>query len=202
MKIKIIFGILLFVGNAVAEQVKGDADVASTWTTTPSRYLGESGSDYVAAMRARLAMAGRSIGPFGLTQDPNKVEDIPLVKAPRKKAQKIVTPFSDVINSIKISTINFQEKSFLVGIDTYREGQEFAVEVNSERLTVRIEVVGSHAITFTNLKSGETIDRHLDLVPGVILQGKGDIIVPGMTPAGGGAQPVMKINLNEPVHSR
>lgn len=180
-------------GSFAASAEEAEKETPS-WTTTPSRYLGKSENDFVNAMQARLAMAGRTVGPFGLSQDPNKVTNIPLVKSPRKKIKKVVTPFSDVVNSIRVSTVNIQERSFLVYTDTYRQGQEFSVEVGNQRMTVRIDEVRANAITFTNLKSGETVKRKLDLVPGVT-RGSGPMHVPGVTPAGGNAPKVMKINL-------
>ena len=206
MKSSIYIAIVLCLTSftVAAQDGKGQPKVVASsppaWTTTPSRFLGKADENYVKAMQARLAMAGRDVDVFGLPQDPSKKAPEPVLPKGLvvRKKKKIVTPFSDVINSMRVSMVITRDKSFIVQNRTLREGQEFPVKVRGEKMKVRVDSVQEHAITFTNLKTGESFERRLDLLPGVTAGG--EISVPGMIESGK-EEDVMEIEMANPIHT-
>ena len=204
MKTTIIttFAFIWTVGAAMATEVKASHEKAPSWTTTPCRYLGKSETDYIQAMKARFAIHGRDIGPFGRNQDPSD-DKIDLEIQPRPGlalSQKIKTPFGDVIRAIKITTTNFRKKTFYADGQRYQVGEQFPLELGAEKFLVRIDTVDPKAIGFTNMKTGEYVAKPFGQPRGVRV-GTGPLSVPGVTPQGG-TRPPMKLELNKPKRSR
>ena len=162
-----------------AEEPQADPDA---WTKTPTRYLGKSETHFVEAMKARLAITGRRNGPFGLPQDPSDEPQTPLL-TPRKITKKVVRPFSDIVNAIPVTTVNAQEQAFYVGNRRFGVNQQFPIQTSQDLIKVQVSKVAPSRIGFTNLKTGEYVEKRLDLLPDGILTGNHSITVPGMTPA-------------------
>ncbi len=142
----------------------------------PARFLAEDLHDRIASMKKRLSIAGSERGPFGLYQNPGRV---PVINHVAEEARK--TPFSEFINGIQITVINSREKEFLVGARIFRLGQVFPIVRGGERLSVRVEEVGSSRVTFRNLQTGETALRRLDVLPDGITATAGVLRVQGVT---------------------
>ena len=151
--------------------------VSSTGSgSIPARFLAEGLDDRIASMKKRLSIASSERGPFGLYQSPGRT---PVISHVAKEARK--TPFSEFINGIQISVINSREKEFLVGARMFRLGQVFPIIRGGERLSVRVEAVGSSRVTFRNLQTGEIALRRLDVLPDGITATAGVFRVQGVT---------------------
>ena len=192
---------LAFLGTvavSMAAEAKASNEKAPSWTTTPCRYLGKSETDYIQAMKARFAIHGRDVGPFGRNQDPSeeKIDIAIKPRAGRALTKKFKTPFDDVIRAIKVTTVNFRKKTFYAGGQRYHVGEQFPLELGDEKFLVRIDTVGSKAIGFTDMKTGEHVAKSFNQILGVKV-GPGPLSVPGVTRSGA-SRPPMKLQLNTP----
>jgi len=201
-----ILATLAFLGTvaaSMATEAKASNKKAPSWTTTPCRYLGKSETDYIQAMKARFAIHGRNVGPFGRNQDPTEEKIDMAIKARpgRALSKKSKTPFDEVIGAIKVTTVNFRKKTFYADGQRYRVGEQFPLELGDEKFLVRIDTVGSKAIGFTDMKTGEYIAKPFNQILGVKV-GSGPLSVPGVTRPGTSRAP-MKLELgNTPKRSR
>jgi len=153
-------------------------------STTPSRYVG-GGKEldaYVEAISSVFSMKKRGSDPFGQLQDPD-AKPLPKLTNPTKKPRPIAvqaTPFSDIIRLIKVTTIMPKEKRFLIGNQSYKQGQRFPISFRSKNINVEVVSVSSRQITFRNLESGEAASIDLNLLPKGMSSGSGNITAPGM----------------------
>lgn len=147
----------------------------------PSRMVGPSLSDHVADLRDKLAINGRKRGPFGLHQDLSKASDS-LLTISKKTVVRKETPFELVVNAINIAAVFPREQEFLVGSRSFRKGQTFPLVAGQDKISVRVEGVHSNRVSFRNLRSGEVIDKRLDLLPDGVTNGVGSIVPAGVTP--------------------
>ena len=172
MKIALI---TLYTGSflLVAEE---SVSVSTVPGPAPARFLSEDLDDRNAAMRKSLSIASRERGPFGLYQNPART---PVISQVAKEIRK--TPFSAFINDIRISVINSREKEFLVGARIFRLGQVFPIIRNGERISVRVESIGSSQVAFRNLQSGEVALRRLDTLPDGVTTAGRELRVRGVT---------------------
>ena len=170
----------------------------------PSRYVnGKDANELAAYLESKTSVftvKKRVTDPFGLAQDPDRpIIKPPTVdpKGPRTITKIPVTPFSDIIRLLKVTTIMPMEKRFLIGNKSYGQGQRFAVSFRSKNIDVEVISVSSRQITFRNVESGETASIDLNLLPPGVFRGNGNITAPGMIretpnapiPLDGGAMP-------------
>ncbi|NNC88138.1 MAG: hypothetical protein HKN82_06720 [Akkermansiaceae bacterium] len=162
---------------------------------TPSRLVGEHVESYVAQLRARMAINGRDRGPFGLFQDLSNSKQGLLPVTTRKIERKPQTPFADVVKSIPIAAVFPLEQEFLVGSRTFRTGQVFPLVASGENISVQVVAVRSSSVRFKNIRSGEVLDKRLDLLPDGVTSGGGSIQVQGVTSNRDEASEPLHINL-------
>ena len=160
----------------------------------PSRLVAEEAvTPYVSMLRGRLAINGRQHDPFGLSQDLKKATSI--LPVPVVKTTKKSTPFSTVVKAIPIAAVFPLEQEFLVGSRTFHTGQVFPLVAGGDNLSVRVEAVRSSSVRFKNIRSGEVIEKRLDLLPDGVTPGGGAITVPGVTEQNNEANEPLHINL-------
>lgn len=159
--------------------------VATTPSDIPaSRFVGPEALDpYLTKMLANLAMNGRTQDPLGQIQDPNAK---PLItKAPTTTKGRFptkVTPFTEIIGRIKVTTIMPSEDRFLVGSRSYKKGDRFDVTHKGRKTKVEVTSVEALKIDFKNMESGEVASVKTNLLPPGMKQGADGISTPGMTP--------------------
>ena len=157
----------------------------------PARFLAQDLDDRIASMKKRLSIVGSERGPFGLYQNPGRT---PVISHVAKEVRK--TSFSEFINGIQISVINSREKEFLVGARRFRLGQVVPIIRGGERLSVRVEAVGSSRVTFRNLQTGEIALRRLDVLPNGVTANAGQFRVQGVTPRTRGEAEPLRLESN------
>ena len=190
---KVILLTLLLGAALVSAEEDAPADVSGAPDPAPARFLAEGLDDRILALRKRLAITSRERGPFGLFQNPGRVEVVSPVVAEVRK-----TPFDEFINGIQITVINAREKEFLVGARLFRLGQVFPIVRGGEKLSVRVEAVAPSRVTFKNLGTGEVALRRLDLLPSGVTAAAGQIQVRGVTPSNRGGTEPLRIELDSP----
>lgn len=135
----------------------------------PSRFAVGNVGLYTSARSATFYMADKKMDAFGLFQDPTFRPPTPknttatIKKGPSHIAAK---PLSEIVKGIKVSTIMIKEKSFLVGVRSFKQGQEFAISYDEGR-TKRLQVtrVDPGEITFRDLDSNEEAKLKIDVLP-------------------------------------
>jgi hypothetical protein len=153
--------------------------------STPSRFVSESDLDaYVQSFSAIFSIRDRATDPFGQMQDPDAKPVIKptAAKTSRRVAQIQITPFSDIIRMIRVTTIMPLEKRFLIGTRSIKEGQRLLINFHTKNISVEVVAVTSRSIEFRNLESGESASLALDLLPAGMTLGTKGITTPGMTP--------------------
>ncbi len=150
-----------------------------------SRQVGPAELDaYLISLSSVFHAQGRDKDPFGHYQDP---EAKPIVKATiaraaTRSAPIRVTPLSEIVQLIVITTIMPGEKSFLVGTRKVKQGDELPLIWRDKTLRVQVTDVTSRVIAFRNVETGETGSRMLDMLPPGMKAGIDGIAAPGMTP--------------------
>lgn len=150
----------------------------------PSRHIGEvDRAAYVASMSAMLEIHAQKTDPFGQFQDPDSK---PIVKVepnkPRRAPTVQVTPFKDVVELIRISTVMPGERRFLVGNRSIGLGDQIPLSFRGKPIQVQVIEVSSSGVGFKNVETGETASLKLDLLPAGMTPGLGAITAPGMVP--------------------
>jgi hypothetical protein len=167
---------------------------------TPSRLVGkEQLAAHVQAIAAVFTIARRATDPFGLPQDPNAK---PVIKPSVAKASRSVpsiqaTPFSEIVRLIKVTTIMPNERRFLIGTRSIRQGDRIPLGFRGRNINVEVVSVSSRKIEFRNLDSGETAAMPLNLLPVGMTPGTNGITAPGMLPD----RPNSPINLDSSASS-
>ena len=156
-------------------------------TTLPSRYVGAAEQEaYLATLSSIFLSGSREKDPFGHYQDPDAkpVPKVTVAKASSRVAPVKVTPLSEIIQLITISTIMPGEKSFLVGTRLVKQGEELSLVWRGKQIRVQVTDVTSRLIAFKNAETGETGARQLDMLPPGMRAGNGPegIRAPGMVP--------------------
>ena len=154
-------------------------------TTLPSRYVGAAEQEaYLATLSSVFLSGNREKDPFGHYQDPDAkpVPKVTVAKTSSRAAPAKVTPLSEIIQLITISTIMPGEKSFLVGTRVVKQGEVLSLDWRSKRIRVQVTDVTSRLIAFKNAETGETGTRQLDMLPPGMRAGNGSegIHAPGM----------------------
>lgn len=170
--------------TAVGAAAPLSASALRTSPLRPSRYVTEKDLPaYVKALAESFSITRRTTDPFGQLQDPNAK---PVVKpTPAAATRRVVaiqpTAFPDIIRRIKVNTVMPNEKKFLIGTRTIRQGDEIPLNFRGRSIMVRVVKVSSRAIDFRNNESGETASLPLGLLPEGMKAG-GDFKPPGMIP--------------------
>lgn len=161
------------------------ASEAGPVNLTPSRFVGEADLEpYVAALSATFSMKDRATDPFGQLQDPEakRIIKTSVAKKSQRPQQMQVTPFSDIIRLIKVTTIMPGERRFLVGTRSFKEGGIIPLAFRSKIINVEVMAVSSRQISLRNQETGETAALPINLLPVGMTPGNGKITAPGMTP--------------------
>lgn len=160
------------------------APAGSPITSQASRYAGSDIADYVQRTIAHLSMTRRATDPFGRHQNPDYKPPVQEIArpGPAKYAPQPVTPFSDIVAAIPVTTVMPAKGAFLVGNRTFKIGDHFPLRLpNGKSIRVQVAAVTGAAIEFRNLESGETGVLKLTRMPAGMQRGKGgDEIPPGV----------------------
>ena len=161
-------------------------DSAAT-PSLPSRYVGAAELEaYLGTMSSVFLSKARDKDPFGHYQDPDAkpVVKATVAKTSTRAAPVKVTPLSEIIQLITITTIMPGDKSFLVGNRLVKQGEEITLNWRGKQIRVQVTDVTSRLIGFNNAETGETGARQLDMLPPGMQfgSGGGKIIAAGMTP--------------------
>jgi hypothetical protein len=169
---------------AAKKENAAPANEAAKVNIVPSRYVGESDLEaYVASLSSVFSMKTRATDPFGQLQDPDAK---PIVKPTMAKTTKRVTsvqvtPFSEIIRLIQVTTIMPGERGFLIGTRSFKQGDSFPINFRGRSIKVEVCSVSSRQIDFRNVESGETASIKLNLLPAGMTPGTtGKITAPGM----------------------
>ena len=157
----------------------GDVD------STPSRLVGPAEIEsYLKSTSSLFLMKNRERDPFGMTQNPEAepVARPSIFNNAAPVATKQVTPFSQIVPLIAVTTIMPRQKMFLYGSRPFKQGDLIPLKYQGKALRVLITEVGSQQITFKNLDTGETASRRLNGLPAGMTSGGKEPAIPGMTP--------------------
>lgn len=136
--------------------------------TRPSRFAVGHVDLYVNARMADLFIRDKPVDMFGLYQDPDfkpviKTTPTSIKKGPTHFA---AVPLSEIVKGIKVSTIMIKEKSFLVGVRSFKEGDEFSITYQEGRTRrMKVTKVEPEEITFKDMDSGEAATLKIDVLP-------------------------------------
>lgn len=150
---------------------------------TPSRRVDVAEMEpYLESMSSVFLSRSRAYDPFGQSQDPDAK---PVIKASttrmaKRAAPVQITPFSDIVRLIVVTTIMPGEKSFLVGTRSIKQGDTIPLSFRGKQMQVKVTEVTSRQIAFQNLDNGEMATRKLDMLPVGMTPGNRGITAPGM----------------------
>jgi hypothetical protein len=171
---------------APAAQTTASAPAISTvLRERPSRHIGDEDLQaYVQAVSLTFSMKNRVTDPFGQQQNPDAKAVIksPIAKIARKTTlPSQITPFSEIVRRIRVTTVMPADRRFLVGDRAFKQGDRFPMKFRSGRsINVEIATVSSQEITFRNIDNGEIASLKISLMPPGMTQGNGKISAPGM----------------------
>lgn len=173
--------------NSVSESSniqKEAEDQNSGPASTPSRQISsaELGA-YVESVSLVFLSKKRAFDPFGQPQDPDAK---PVTKkiadgAPKRIMPTLATPFPEIVEKIVVTTIIPREKCFLVGTQSFKQGDQVPLVFRGKKIRAQVIEVTSRQIVFLNLDSGESATRKLDLLPAGMTSGQQKDPAPGMT---------------------
>lgn len=135
---------------------------------TPSRYAISDLENYIATIHSSLAMNDRQRDPFGLVQDPEKVnteEDLLAKLAAKHTAPKKATPFKDIVAAIPITTIISKKQQFLIGGHSYRVGDTLTLRAKGNVIKVTVTKILPSKITFKNTENNQTATKNIAALP-------------------------------------
>ena len=151
---------------------------------TPSRLIGpEESAEYLKAVSAILSIRSRTTDPFGQPQDPSAKPVIkPTLSTNRRPTQTQVTPFTEIVRLIKVTTVMPGEQRFLIGNRSIKQGDRIPLSYRGKSITAEVTSVSSKRIQFRHVESGETADLSLNMLPPGMKPGNDGIQAPGLTP--------------------
>lgn len=184
MDFKINTGILAFalgISSLWAEvgesSPQGDSVSVSHATTSSRILLTQEKQSWLDAMGSKLAMQKRSIGPFGMAQDPNAKP----AKPKENKVQK--GAFLEAMAAIEINTVMPLEKKFTSSSREFSAGDIFPVIKNQRQFNVEVMEIKSSGIVFKNIDTGEQVRKNLNRLPAGMTKSARLDTVPGVFPA-------------------
>lgn len=149
----------------------------------PSRHVNaENLPEYLRSVSSAFSIRSRETDPFGRFQDPNSK---PIIKPTLTATKRVVpqaTPFPDIVNLIKVTTIMPGERRFLIGNRTVSQGDTVPLAFRGKNLRVVVVSVSSNRISFRNVDNGETAELALNMMPAGMRPGNDGIHAPGMVP--------------------
>ena len=151
---------------------------------TPSRLISPAEIEsYLKSISSLFLMKSRELDPFGMAQDPEAevVAKPSIFGSSTPVAPKQITPFSQIVPLIVVTTIMPREKMFLYGSRPFKQGDLIPLKYQGKALRVQITEVNSQQITFKNLDTGETASRRLNGLPAGMTPGGKEPAIPGMT---------------------
>lgn len=150
----------------------------------PSRYAGINLDAYLHTVSSTFSMRNRERDPFGRHQDPSYKPPLPTVPkpGPKKFVPAPVTPFSDIVDAIRITTIIPAQQKFLVAGRSFRTGDEIKLNTgNGKLITVQVVSVQSSSVKFRHGTTNETATQFLGLPPDGMKRGSSGIRPNGIT---------------------
>lgn len=158
------------------------AKEGTTVDTGPSRYIGETAlAPYVQSLSSVFSIRTRATDPFGQYQDPTAKPIVkPTIAKTTRSTTTQITPFADIIDRIRITTIMPGEQRFLIGTRSFKKGDRFPIKFRGKDINVEVAVVDARKVGFRNVQNGETANLKLNLLPVGMTPGNGKITTPGM----------------------
>ncbi|MCP5538316.1 MAG: hypothetical protein H7A51_19045 [Akkermansiaceae bacterium] len=139
--------------------------------------IGENRLAWIEAMRNKLPITQRQVGPFGLAQDPEAA----LAKPAQKKMKE--GAFLNAIAAIKVNTVMPSESKFTIGSREFSKGDVFPVIRGQRQFNVEIVAIRADNILFKNIDTGEYVKRNLHTLPKGMTKNAPLDSVPGVVPA-------------------
>jgi len=166
--------IAVTISSSFAEELeKGPAPVSEgEFIPVVTRKLqGDVRVEWISSMHNKLPMTQRLVGPFGLSQDPNR-------KVAVKKTKKVSSAaFMNAIKAMEINFVNTIDGRFAVGSREFKLGQVFSLVRGGQKFKTEVVVVKRSSVIFKNVENGEHIKKNLDILPeGMTKNGKLDEI--------------------------
>jgi hypothetical protein len=160
------------------------ADEAPTVAIGPSRFVGKADLPaYVQSLTSILSMSNRATDPFGQFQDPEAKPIVkPTVAKVARRTQTQVTPFSEIVERIQVTTIMPGEQRFLIGTRSFKKGDRFPINFRGRATNVEVAAVTASKIEFRSLDNGEVASLKLNMLPVGMTPGTNTITAPGMVP--------------------
>jgi len=163
---------------AQAAAVTGKIEATPSRNVTPEDF-----PSYIEAVASVLSIRNRASDPFAQIQDPDAKPVVkPKIASPARIAPIQATPFEDVVNLIRVTTVMPAERTFLIGTRQIREGDRLPITFRGRNIQIEVASVNSRRIEFRNLDSEETASLSLNLLPAGMSTGKEEISAPGMVP--------------------
>ncbi|BCU78237.1 hypothetical protein [Luteolibacter sp. LG18] len=164
---------------------KSPTETVGPVSDLPSRYAGSDVGGYVEALATVFAIRTRTTDPFAQAQDTAAKPIKPKVQhvaAPRPAAIP-VTPYSEIVAQIPVTTVIPGEGRFLVGTRTFKKGDRFPLSYRGRNYPSEVVDVSAERITLRNVENSETGAIKLDMLPaGMSKGGSVNRIAPGMQP--------------------
>jgi hypothetical protein len=135
---------------------------------------------HIRKIHSILSIRQRETDPFGKLQDPDAK---PIVKPSMTASKRVVpqaTPFVDIINMIKVTTIMPGERRFLIGNRSVTQGESIPLQFRGRNIPVEVVSVTSDRIDFRKIDNGETAELKIKLLPDGMKPGSDGIHAPGM----------------------
>jgi len=163
---------------------KKAVDQNNSPASTPSRQISSAElAAYVESVSLVFLSKKRAFDPFGQPQDPDAKPVIKKIAegAPKRITPTLATPFPEIIEKIVVTTIIPREKCFLVGTQSFKQGDQVPLVFRGKKIRAQVTEVTSRQIIFLNLDSGESAIRKLDLLPAGMTSGQRNGPALGMT---------------------
>lgn len=130
---------------------------------------GKQRDEWIKSMKAKLPIATRQTGPFGLPQEVNEIikPTKPKLGGGIAKVDAEINPmaFSETVAAIKVNIMDTSNGDFYVGSRKFQVGDVFPLVKNGERFKTQIVSVTESSITFQNTKSGEQVLKKFNEQP-------------------------------------
>lgn len=157
----------------------------------PSRFAVGNVASYTSAHIAGFYMNDKKMDVFGLFQDPNFRPVIKNTPTTTRKGPTHIAaiPLTEIIKDIKVTTIMFKEKSFLVGDSIYKESEEFSLTTHEGRAkNLKVLKVDPGLIIIKDMDTNEEAPIKINALP------------PGMETGGEKLKPAGMSSTNEKKH--